>query len=80
MVGFVADDERRSAVRLTLRQHLKEQRRAYLRAVLEETGGNVTKAAKIAGLNRTALHRAVVENKIRAPGRHAGNAAWRALA
>jgi transcriptional regulator with GAF, ATPase, and Fis domain len=82
MVGNHPDNERRRAVRLTLREHLAQQRRAYLRAVLKEAGGNVSEAARIAGLNRTALHGALVREGIKAPRRQwaaRGNSAWQSL-
>lgn len=57
---------------MTLREYLRECRLAYLQAVLEECGGKVTKAAKIAGIHRGSFYRIIPRPK--------GNAAWRALA
>jgi DNA-binding NtrC family response regulator len=39
---------------------------AYLRALLEQTGGNISRAATLAGLQRTALHRLLQRHGLKA--------------
>lgn len=41
----------------TLTQHMEQCAREYLARVLLMTGGNVTRAAKIAGRSRTEMYR-----------------------
>lgn len=42
---------------MTLKDHLAEAARVYLALLLSETNGDVTKAAKIAGVDRTQMYR-----------------------
>lgn len=45
----------------------------YLRNMLQQTGGNISRAAALAGLQRTALHRLLLRHGLRAEDyRHAG--------
>jgi DNA-binding NtrC family response regulator len=54
---------------------LKVFRRAYWQLVLDEAGGRIGRAAKIAGINRTHLYKIVRALKLKANlvGRHRGN-------
>lgn len=50
---------------------LEDASRAILRGYLHETGGNVTRAARLAGLNRTYFHRLLGElgiDRMQTPG------------
>jgi DNA-binding NtrC family response regulator len=70
-------------MRLTLDEHLRKAAQEYLAEVLEECGGRVVEAAKIAGRNRTALYQILRGENIRGvpKGRYGncGNAAWQEL-
>ncbi|MEK6630408.1 MAG: sigma-54 dependent transcriptional regulator [Acidobacteriota bacterium] len=60
----------------TKRRSVAEFEQTYLRALLEECGGNVSRAAARAGLRRTALHRLLTRHGLDArpfrPSPHAG--------
>jgi DNA-binding NtrC family response regulator len=45
--------------------------RAYLATLLEEAGGNMSKAARIAGMDRMYLHRLVQKHGLRGQGSQA---------
>lgn len=46
---------------MTYREYINVCRYTYLKAALKAANGNVTRAAKACGLNRTHMHRLVVE-------------------
>lgn len=50
---------------MTLDEHLKAQANAYLRSVLDETGENISHAARIAGRNRTEFYRLLCKYEVR---------------
>jgi transcriptional regulator with GAF, ATPase, and Fis domain len=53
----------------TAREHLEEAfERAYLTAALAKTGGNVTRAAELAGVNRKFIQRAIKRYALRGDG------------
>ena len=60
-------DQRGSAVLLTLDEHLRATERAYWREVFAQTKGNVTKAARISGRNRTAIYKRLQAIEIEVP-------------
>ena len=73
-------------MRLTFNEHQRKAAREYLAGLLEETDGNVSLAAQIAGRNRTTLYRLMAKFDVtitrtipRRPGGHRGNEAWREL-
>lgn len=66
-------------MRPTYKEHMRAMRAAYLREVLAETGGNVTAAAKRAGLSRTYFYHLLGTAKITVEAPRRGNAAWQAL-
>lgn len=95
MVEHGADDAGRGPVqRLTYREAMRKAQRAYLLDLMRATGGLVSEAARVSGLNRQHLYRVLQlhgvphavkrrpERPTPMPGRRAnrGNAAWRALA
>jgi DNA-binding protein Fis len=61
---------------VTYAEALMEFKRAYWRAVLVETGGNVTQAAKIAGLYRQTTHAILRRLGIRNPVRRKLRGNW----
>lgn len=68
---------------VTYSEHMRGARRQYLLLVLELTSWNTRKAARIAGVHRTAFYKLMQKAGIAAPkaSRYAnrGNEAWRAL-
>jgi DNA-binding NtrC family response regulator len=52
---------------------VEEFERAYLEAALAESGGNVTRAAEIAGVNRKFIQRALARYRLRDPNRATGD-------
>ena len=63
----------RCTVQLTYKEHMREQARAYLVAVLAEAG-SVSGAARLAGRNRTNMHRLLVKYGVATPNKvHRGN-------
>jgi len=83
VVGLLCNDERCCAMRLTYKQFMREQREAYFAAVLAETSGCVSAAAKIAGMNRTHFHgvlsRTGLRGKVTHRPRNEGNDLWKSL-
>lgn len=64
----------------TLDEARREFVRQYLIETLDLTGWNVTKAAKLAGRNRTALYKVCAAHGVSINrGDMVGNAAWREL-
>lgn len=63
---------------MSYREHMQAARSEYVRAVLEQAGGCVIKAAQIAGVDRSYLHKMINSTGIR-ERRAYGNAAWREL-
>lgn len=62
------------------REAMLNAKRRYLTELLAACGGNIPLAARVAGLNRTALHRLLVKTGInQSQSRIRGNAAWHAL-
>ena len=51
---------------------LEEFEKAYLEAALAESGGNVTRAAEIAGVNRKFIQRALARYRLRDPNHGSG--------
>ncbi len=45
--------------------------RAYVQGLLERAGGNVSRAARLAGLDRVYLHRLIRKHSLRVPRRRA---------
>ena len=65
---------------LKYREHLRETRRAYFRALLHEAHGSITQAARIAGMNRGYVYRML--EKLGMPlmtPQNTGNRAWESL-
>lgn len=52
---------------MTYREAVRAAKRDYLESCLREAG-SIRGAAKLAGLNRTALHRLIVELDVQRPG------------
>lgn len=57
-------------------EHMEQARNRYVLAVLEEAGGCVAKAARLAGIHRSHMHKLVIAAGIR-ERREYGNSAWR---
>ncbi|MFO0677893.1 MAG: helix-turn-helix domain-containing protein [Polyangiaceae bacterium] len=53
---------------------IEDFERAYLAALLEASGGNMSKAARTAGMDRMYLHRLVQRHGLRGGGAGGGNA------
>jgi DNA-binding NtrC family response regulator len=66
-------------LRMTYREAMRQAREQYLRALLDESQGNVTRAARIAGLRRTSLHRMLASTRPAAPVNREGNDEWQGL-
>lgn len=65
---------------MTFREHMEQAARDYLRDALNQSGGNVACAARIAGTNRTNFYWLMGRYGLSGERRHnPGNAAWRAL-
>lgn len=65
---------------MTYREYMRDAGRAYLRSVLDEAGGNITQAARLAGISRATFYRRLAAYKIPLPQRQVvGNEAWRSL-
>ncbi len=56
-----------------------EWRQGYLRAVLEQHGGNVTAASKYSGIHRSTFYRDKIRSTKQPHLRGRGNAEWRSL-
>jgi DNA-binding NtrC family response regulator len=79
----------------SLKQYMKEKEREYVQTILDMARGNVSKAGKLAGMNRTAFYKVLArhgvksyrlsksgEKVIKKPNRAPklwGNAEWQAL-
>lgn len=64
----------------TLRETLLDAERAYLQEVLAAAKGNVTAAARIAGVNRSTFYRRLHSDYIPTCRYYnRGNAAWKSL-
>lgn len=61
---------------MTYHEYIKLCRKAYLRAALDAANGNVTRAADACGLNRTHMHRLVVELGLAPKGGHRHYGRW----
>lgn len=57
---------------LTYKEYVKKARRDYVATLIAAAAGNVSQAAKLAGINRTHLHALMVEARVRGQGQHTG--------
>jgi transcriptional regulator of acetoin/glycerol metabolism len=68
--------------RLTFTQHLHQAGHTYLAQLMQDCGGNVSLAARIAGRNRTDFYKLLYKYGVRdmkgGPPAH-GNTAWQGL-
>lgn len=64
---------------MTYEEHITAQRDAYLRDVMARAGGNASKAAKLAGLNVSTLHKMLIRAKLVQPRRVYGSKEWQEL-
>jgi hypothetical protein len=65
---------------MTYRQMLEQAKRVYFTRLLQQTEGNIAKAARIARVHRSVIYHHVNLEKVRT--KHAlnrGNAAWQSL-
>lgn len=61
----------------TFRERERRDKRAYLLEVMQAAGGVVSKAARLAGVNRTQFYRMLDEHGVTwGKKRRPGNAAW----
>ncbi len=61
--------------------HMQMSAQCYLRSIIRRANGEISKAAKLAGVNRTHFYKMLKKYKISTPKRRVnlGNAEWRAL-
>lgn len=60
--------ERHAAGRPTLREYRRTMLRSYLQELIRETGGNLARAARTAGVERSQLYRLLYKHGLREPG------------
>jgi transcriptional regulator of acetoin/glycerol metabolism len=64
---------------MTLAEEMRRLRQAVLERRLEEAGGNISKAARAAGINRTHFYAVMRRTGIKRPAPVHGNEQWRGL-
>ena len=57
----------------TFDEHMTEESREYLQTLLREAGGNVSRAARLAGRHRTSFHKLLKRYGITRAAQHQGN-------